>query len=197
MALTECRPPKSRILFVITTTPLWPPNKSKKIQGNPNKKAWIPLDSFGRIRAFQWVTAIPNKKILSPFSFPVRSAHRLLRGAFHISTFRNIGMNSYFQQAFVATSFVATETADPPMRQGASRSASLPSIRTQIIETEMGAKSKGQPLVSGTRGAARRFACRTHDACAEMSARGGMPPEPIEKLFTGERHAARLRASAA
>jgi hypothetical protein len=176
------------MLFVIMTTPLWPPNKSKKIQGNPNKKAWIPLDSFGRIRAFQWVTAIPNKKVLSRFSFPVRSAQRLLRGAFHISTFRNISMNSYFQQ-----SFVATEAADPPMRQGASR----PSIRTQIIETEMGAKSKGQPLVSGTRGAARRFACRTHDACAEMSARGGMPPEPVEKLFTGERHAARLRASGA
>jgi hypothetical protein len=31
----------------------------------PKKKAWISLDSFGRIGAFQWVTANPNKKILS------------------------------------------------------------------------------------------------------------------------------------
>jgi hypothetical protein len=37
------------------------PNKSKEI-------AWIYLDSFGRIGAFQWVTANPNKKIfLLPF----------------------------------------------------------------------------------------------------------------------------------
>jgi hypothetical protein len=28
-------------------------------------KAWISLDSFGRIGAFQWVTANPNKNFLS------------------------------------------------------------------------------------------------------------------------------------
>jgi hypothetical protein len=44
------------------------PNKSKRNQGNPNKKAWISLDSFGRIGAFQWVTANPNKKIFPSFS---------------------------------------------------------------------------------------------------------------------------------
>jgi hypothetical protein len=42
-------------------------NKSKKNQGNPSKKAWISLDSFGRIGPFQWVTANPNKKIFSLF----------------------------------------------------------------------------------------------------------------------------------
>jgi hypothetical protein len=38
--------------------------KTKGIQGNPRKKAWISLDSFGRIGAFQRVTTNPNKKIL-------------------------------------------------------------------------------------------------------------------------------------
>jgi hypothetical protein len=37
---------------------------SKPNQTNPNKKACISLDSFGRIGAFQWVTANPNKKFL-------------------------------------------------------------------------------------------------------------------------------------
>jgi hypothetical protein len=41
------------------------PNKSKEIQGKPKKKAWIPLDFFGRIRTYQGVTANPNKKIFS------------------------------------------------------------------------------------------------------------------------------------
>jgi hypothetical protein len=36
--------------------------KSKEKQANPNKKAWISLDSFGGIGAFQRVTANPNKK---------------------------------------------------------------------------------------------------------------------------------------
>jgi hypothetical protein len=40
------------------------PNKSKENQGKPRKKAWISLDSFGRIGTFQRVTANPNKKIL-------------------------------------------------------------------------------------------------------------------------------------
>ena len=39
---------------------------AKQIQAKPRKKAWISLDSFGRIRTFQWVTTNPNKK-----SFPV------------------------------------------------------------------------------------------------------------------------------
>jgi hypothetical protein len=43
------------------------PNKSKENQGKPNKKAWISLDSFGRIGTFQWVTANPNKKTLFPY----------------------------------------------------------------------------------------------------------------------------------
>jgi hypothetical protein len=48
------------------------PNKSKGIQGKPRKKAWISLESFGRIGTFQRVTANPNKKnslpdILSSF----------------------------------------------------------------------------------------------------------------------------------
>jgi hypothetical protein len=42
-------------------------NKSKENQANPNKKAWISLDSFGRIGTFQWVTANPNKKKLFPY----------------------------------------------------------------------------------------------------------------------------------
>jgi hypothetical protein len=83
--------------------PFWPPNKSKTIQGNPNKKAWISLDSFGRIGAFQWVTAIPNKKNLSPvFSFAHPPRKFAQWGAFDISTFRNISMNSLFQQSVVA-----------------------------------------------------------------------------------------------
>jgi hypothetical protein len=32
---------------------------------NPRKKAWISLDSFGRIGTFQWITANPSKKIFS------------------------------------------------------------------------------------------------------------------------------------
>jgi hypothetical protein len=40
------------------------PRKSKLIQINPRKIAWISLDFFGGIGAFQWVTANPNKKIL-------------------------------------------------------------------------------------------------------------------------------------
>jgi hypothetical protein len=32
----------------------------------PRKKAWISVDSFGRIETFQWVTTNPNKKIFSP-----------------------------------------------------------------------------------------------------------------------------------
>src|SRR5271168_3361494 len=42
------------------------PNSSKQNQIKPSKKAWISLDSFGRIGTFQWVTANPNKKIFSP-----------------------------------------------------------------------------------------------------------------------------------
>src|ERR1700733_1172282 len=38
------------------------PRKSKKIQGNPNKKAWISLDSFGGNWPFQWVTAEKKEK---------------------------------------------------------------------------------------------------------------------------------------
>jgi hypothetical protein len=43
------------------------PNSSKENQIKPRKKAWISLDSFGRFGAFQWVTANPNKTILSLF----------------------------------------------------------------------------------------------------------------------------------
>ena len=50
------------------------PNKSKENQGKPRKKAWIYLDSFGRIGTFQRVTAIPNKKI----SLGLNSRLRLL-----------------------------------------------------------------------------------------------------------------------
>jgi hypothetical protein len=35
--------------------------KSKENQIKPRKKAWIFLDSFGRIETFQCVTAIPNR----------------------------------------------------------------------------------------------------------------------------------------
>ena len=41
-----------------------PPNKFKENQGKPREKAWISLESFGRIGTFQRVTANPNKKIL-------------------------------------------------------------------------------------------------------------------------------------
>jgi hypothetical protein len=41
------------------------PNSSKQNQIKPSKKAWISLDSFGRIGTYQWVTANPNKKIFS------------------------------------------------------------------------------------------------------------------------------------
>jgi hypothetical protein len=37
--------------------------KSKKNQMNPGNKACIPLESLGRIAAFQGVMANPNKKI--------------------------------------------------------------------------------------------------------------------------------------
>jgi hypothetical protein len=40
----------------------FPPNKNKKNQIDPRKIACISLDSFGRIGAFQKVTANPNKK---------------------------------------------------------------------------------------------------------------------------------------
>ena len=43
-------------------TPSSAPNKSKENQIKPRKKAWISLDSFGRIRTFQRVTANPSKK---------------------------------------------------------------------------------------------------------------------------------------
>jgi hypothetical protein len=46
--------------------------ESKENQTNPRKKAWISLDSFGRIGAFQWVTANPNKKSFSS-SFGARA----------------------------------------------------------------------------------------------------------------------------
>jgi hypothetical protein len=39
------------------------PSKTKLNQINPSKIAWICLVLFVRIRAFQWVTANPNKKI--------------------------------------------------------------------------------------------------------------------------------------
>ena len=42
------------------------PRKSKLIQINPRKIAWISLDFFGGIGPFQWVTANPNKKNSSP-----------------------------------------------------------------------------------------------------------------------------------
>jgi hypothetical protein len=38
------------------------PNKTKKNQIRPSKKAWICLVLFVRIGIFQWVTANPNKK---------------------------------------------------------------------------------------------------------------------------------------
>jgi hypothetical protein len=38
------------------------PNKTKQIQIKARKKAWISLDSFGRIEAFQWVTGEKIKK---------------------------------------------------------------------------------------------------------------------------------------
>ena len=46
--------------------------KPKEIQGKPRKKAWISLESLGRIGTFQWVTANPNKKFSSgnPSSSP-------------------------------------------------------------------------------------------------------------------------------
>jgi hypothetical protein len=37
---------------------------SKQDQADPRKKAWISLVLFARIGTFQWVTAIPNRKIL-------------------------------------------------------------------------------------------------------------------------------------
>jgi hypothetical protein len=50
------------------------PRKTKENQAKPSKKAWISLDSFGRIGTFQCVTAIPNKKI----SLGLNSRLRLL-----------------------------------------------------------------------------------------------------------------------
>jgi hypothetical protein len=46
----------------------FPSNKTKEIQGKPRKKAWISLDSLGRIGAFQVVTANPNEKVPFPWS---------------------------------------------------------------------------------------------------------------------------------
>src|ERR1700733_7670489 len=37
------------------------------VRGCTSPKAWISLVLFGRIGAFQWVTANPNKKIYPPF----------------------------------------------------------------------------------------------------------------------------------
>src|SRR5580700_5331195 len=48
------------------------PRKSKLIQINPRKIAWISLDLFGGIGAFQWVTANPNKKNSSPVTLDPR-----------------------------------------------------------------------------------------------------------------------------
>ena len=39
------------------------PSKTKPSQAKPNKNAWFCLVLFVRIGTFQWVTAIPNKKI--------------------------------------------------------------------------------------------------------------------------------------
>jgi hypothetical protein len=50
--------------------------KPKGIQGKPRKKAWISLESLGRIGTFQWVTANPNKKILFRKSSPYLPANR-------------------------------------------------------------------------------------------------------------------------
>jgi hypothetical protein len=38
------------------------PKKTKKNQEKPRKNPWIFLDSFVRIRTFQWVTAIAKQK---------------------------------------------------------------------------------------------------------------------------------------
>jgi hydroxymethylbilane synthase len=40
------------------------PSQSKGIQGNPRKRAWISLDSFGRIGTFQGVRTNPSRKLL-------------------------------------------------------------------------------------------------------------------------------------
>ena len=64
---------------------LIPPNKCKKNQGNPRKKAWISLDSFGRIGAFQWVTANPNKNSF-PFCLRRRRPRRTHPSLNHNST---------------------------------------------------------------------------------------------------------------
>src|SRR5580704_2338162 len=48
------------------------PRKSKLIQINPRKIAWISLDFFGGIGPFQWVTANPNKKNSSPVTLDPR-----------------------------------------------------------------------------------------------------------------------------
>jgi hypothetical protein len=59
-----------------------PANKSKENQIKPRKKAWISLDSFGRIGAFQWVAANPNKKtfFLAARVSGCASPHRIARG---------------------------------------------------------------------------------------------------------------------
>ena len=61
--------------------PVSPPNKSKEIQGNPRKKAWISLDSFGRIGTYQGVTANPSKKILPPVTLCLKSHNPMLASA--------------------------------------------------------------------------------------------------------------------
>jgi hypothetical protein len=43
------------------------------MQRKPREKAWISLDSFGRIGTFQWVTANPNKKSFLQKIQPYRS----------------------------------------------------------------------------------------------------------------------------
>ena len=57
-----------------------PPNKSKETQRNPRKKAWISLDSFGRIWTYQWVTTNPNK-IFSRVTLCLKTRNRLFRSA--------------------------------------------------------------------------------------------------------------------
>ena len=77
------------------------------------------------------------------------------------------------------TRLVAPELTDASDRQG------RPRLRG----------SSRRPFDQGTGGAARRFPCRTPRSRAEILARGGRSAGPALRLFSGERHAARLRAS--
>jgi hypothetical protein len=70
---------------------------SKPNQANPNKKAWISLYSFGRIEAFQRVTANPNKKFLSLAS-PSADA---LNGAALCPPIEHHSVDAAFQKANV------------------------------------------------------------------------------------------------